>query len=164
MMRWSAPEPVLAKDEDTYRRLYVHGWAFALKALALAYYRVRIDQIGPLAAAIGADAGAGKTAEEAFKEAAVENLENWEETSPMTLAEFKERLEKIDWVRHRKHWIDITGYSEKDGSPRTFELKSGETVVVAQSPNTKAVISRVTDRILSDSWTTLCGKANAPVQ
>ncbi len=25
-----------AKDEDTYRRLYVHGWPFALKALAIA--------------------------------------------------------------------------------------------------------------------------------
>jgi hypothetical protein len=35
-------------NQDPFRRLYVHGWPFALKAIASAYHQSRIDELGPL--------------------------------------------------------------------------------------------------------------------
>ena len=66
-------DSVFAKDwvektppnQDPFRRLYVHGWPFAVKAIAAAYHRSRIDELGPLAAALGARRDAGKTFAEA---------------------------------------------------------------------------------------------------
>ena len=141
------------KDSDPFRRLYVHGWAFALKAIALAYYRSRIDTIGPIQNAVGAKIE-GKTAEEAFK-AAIEERE-WDKKPQVSFDELKRRLNEIDWLRYRKHWVSLTGFKvdKKTGKPKLVKLKSlnGEERVAAQAQNTQSVIGAVATKILSNSW------------
>lgn len=146
--------------QDTYRRLYVHGWAFALKAIALAYFRVKRYELDPINSAMASEQ-AGMTKEESFL-AAIESATP-EEPSGIDLAELKRRLEQIDWTRHRKHWTAITGFSEREGKAVVQTLKSGEQVVKAQSPNTAAVIGKVCDLILSDKWETLQSTDDTPV-
>ena len=146
-------------NQDPFRRLYVHGWPFALKAIAAAYHRSRIDEIGPLAAALGARRDASKTFEEEFLDELATQRAAWQKKPPVPFDELKARLEEIDWLRYRKHWIDLTGAKMKDGKKRTFKLKStAEEKVLGQAQNTPTVISSVRDKILSETWRDLTGK------
>lgn len=75
------------------------------------------------------------------------------------------RLEKIDWLRHRRHWIALTGFAVAKGQKKTFTLKdSGTEVVVAKAQNTPVYIENVCDKILSDSWEELCLEENEPLE
>jgi hypothetical protein len=151
---------VTPSGKDPFRKLYVHGWPFCLKALALAYHESRIDELGPLNEAIGKegeDHDANKTIGEKYR-ARVENIKTvWTQQPSVTFDELKDRLRQIDWLRYRKHWIAITGCPLKDGKKKTFKLKSnGELKVVAYAQNTAATIGAVKDKILSKSWYELC--------
>lgn len=140
-------------NSDPFRRIYVHGWPFALKAIALAYHRARIDEIGPLAAAIGVP-DASKTVDEAFKAEVEKQKSNWEQKPVISLEELRDRLTKIRWERYRKHWTDLTGTKIKDGKIRRLPLKStgGKEMAVGQAQNTAYIINAVVDKILSDKW------------
>jgi hypothetical protein len=147
-------------NEDPFRRLYVHGWPFALKALASAYYRARIHELGPIAASLNARDGS-KTVEEAFLEKLADERAKWSKTPIVSLDELKHRISQIDWLRYRHHWITLTGAKMKDGRKRSFKLKStGEEKVMGQAQNTPYIISSVRDKILSDSWAELTGTAD----
>ena len=151
--QWPEKTPA---NQDTFRRLYVHGWPFALKAIASAYYRSRIAEIGPLTRSLRAK-DTGKTLEKAFLDHVEEEKLNSTATPEITFAELEERLSKIDWLRYRQHWVNLTGWKlGKDGKMRTFKLKStGEDKVLAQAQNTASVIAAVRDKILSPTWTDL---------
>lgn len=158
---------VTPSNKDPFRRLYVHGWPFALKALAKAYHQVRIDKLGPLAAAIGTEdevKDPRKSIDEKFQAQVDTIAEKWSKQPPMTFEEFSDRLGAIDWLRYRKHWILLTGCAIKAGGKRTFKLKeTGEEKVKAQAPNTAVVIDKVADKILSSTWTDLCGDEDEPL-
>ncbi|GAA3040756.1 hypothetical protein GCM10010464_00380 [Pseudonocardia yunnanensis] len=154
-------DPTL-KANEPYRLIYVHGWAFALKALAIAYHDCRRDVIGPLAAAIGPDSGdEHRTADESealFLEKAAEN----EAHDPaIGYDELVHRIQAIDWLRYRKHWIALTGYKlDRNGNKKTREIKDGtdgrkKLIVEGKAQNTAAHISTVVNKILSDTWTDL---------
>jgi hypothetical protein len=150
------------KGVDTYRRLYVHGWAFCLKALALAYHDVRSEEIDKIVQATTLDLDGRLSKEDAFTKNVA--LATSSKTPAIDLKEFKQRLSKIDWLRHRKHWIAITGYSEKDGNKRTFKLKStGQEVVAALAQNSGVFIDKTCDKILSKNWTDLCAADDEPL-
>lgn len=140
-------------NQDTFRKLYVHGWPFALKAIAAAYHSARIEQLAPLARSLRAQS-AGKGLEEAFKDQLFDEQQKVPSVPPITFDELKDRLEKIDWLRYRKHWIKLTGAKQgKDGTLKTFKLKStGEEKVDSQAQNTITVIAAVRDKILSKTW------------
>ncbi len=139
-------------NEDPFRKIYVHGWPFALKAIASAYYRARIVELGPLSAALSARDGS-KTVEEAFQAKLTDERANWTKAPVITFDELKTRLSQIDWLRYRHHWVTLTGAKMKDGKKRSFKLKStGEEKVLGQAQNTKYIISSVRDKILSDTW------------
>jgi hypothetical protein len=158
---------VTPEGKAPFRQLYVHGWPFCLKALALAYYQSRIDILGPLSAAIGTeneDKDASKTLEEKYMSQVEKKRGEFTEKPVITFEEFKKRLEKIDWHRHRKHWIALTGYKLDKGVKKTITLKGSDIkVVAAQAQNTAAVIGAVCDKILSDSWQDLCSDENEPL-
>jgi hypothetical protein len=148
---WSHPTPT---GQDPFRRLYVHAWPYALKAIAIAYHRARFDKLGPLAASIGAK-DTGKKLEDAFMAAAdKEGNENAKKYEPeITIDELKRRLAEVDWLRYRAHWISLTGYNlAKDGKKKTVKLKTGDSVVVGQAQNTAAIIHAVATKLLSDTW------------
>ena len=152
-------------ERDTFRRLYVHGWPFALKAIASAFHRVRIDELGPLESAIDAR-DTGKSFETAFLDKlAEERADPKKPVPPITYEEFKNRLQRVDWLRYRKHWIDLTGAKmTKEGKKRTFKLKStGEEKVMAQAQNTHTAIDAVRDKILSDRWADLTKQVDEPL-
>lgn len=169
-------EELFAKDwieeppsvKEPFRRLFVHGWPFCLKALAIAYHKSRIDQLGPLAAAIGTeheDKDASRSVEEKYLCQAGIKKEQFREAPKVSFDEFKSRLEKIDWYRYRRHWIALTGYAVTKGQKKTFTLKeSGTEVVVAKAQNTAVYIESVCDKILSDSWEELCSQENEPLE
>jgi len=140
-------------NQDPFRKLYVHGWPFALKAIAAAYHATRITELAPLARALRAQS-AGKGLEEAFIDQLHEEQQKPPSQPVITFEELKDRLEKIDWLRYRKHWIKLTGAKQgKDGKLKTFKLKStGEEKVEGQAQNTHTVIGNVRDKILSDKW------------
>lgn len=149
-------------NSDPFRRIYVHGWPFALKAMALAYHRSRIDEIGPIASAIGA-VDTSKTVEEAFAASLDQHRATWDVLPKVNASELEERLSQIRWERYRQHWIALTGAKMKDGLLRRVLLKStdGEEMAVGQAQNTNYVIKAVEDKLLSDSWTDLTGTKNA---
>ncbi|OHV78881.1 hypothetical protein [Ensifer sp. LCM 4579] len=149
-------------NSDPFRRIYVHGWPFALKAIALAYFRARVDEIGPLAAAINVQ-DASKTVDEAFKFEAERQKATWELKPSVSIEELRDRLSKIKWERYRTHWIGLTGAKIKDGKTRRMALKStgGQEMAVGQAQNTASIINAVADKILSDKWTDLTQTANA---
>lgn len=149
--------------DDTFRRLYIHGWAFALKAIALAYYKSMINEIGPLSDAIQRNKIPGKNVEESFKINVEDAKNEWAKKSCVPLDNLKERLNKIDWMRHRKHWIAITGCSYKDDKKKTYKLKNGEIVVVPRAQNNPTFINRTCDKILSNNWEDLCSTENEPI-
>ena len=160
---WLHPSP---PNTEPFRKLYVHGWAFCLKALALAYHRVKIRELAPLASAIGTEhkvTDPSKSIEEKYKFQVEEEKQKMNDYPLISYDEFVERLERIDWLRYRKHWITLTGYKTSKGQKRTLTLKgSNITVVAAQAQNTKTVIESVCDKILSDSWEDLCSQENEP--
>lgn len=149
-------------NSDPFRRIYVHGWPFAMKAIALAYYQSRIDEIGPLAQAIGA-VDTSKTVEEAFHAVVEVNRAAWTQTPAVPLEELKSRLSQIRWERYRKHWVDLTGAKIKDGKMRRVALKSagGKLMASSQAQNTKSIINAVADKILSAKWTDLTSEKDA---
>jgi hypothetical protein len=151
---------------DTYRRLYVHGWAFALKALALAYNQARRDKLGPIMDVMvqeqTTDHDTIEDLEKKFSEAVAE-LES--PTPAIPFDQLKQRLAKIDWRRDRRHWIQITGFlQEKNGKKKTVKLKTtGEVVVAAAASNTPAHISQVENKILSETWEDLTRHESEPL-
>ena len=161
--QWVTPTP---KGREPFRRLYVHGWAFALKAMALAYHKCRIDELGPIDKAIGS-----VDVHETFADAEKDFKDKWAankataETPPIAIDELKERLKKIDWLRYRKHWIDITGCKKTKGKKKkrriTDPTGNSIEVVQAQAQNTATVIGAVRDKILSGSWADLCASEDA---
>lgn len=151
------------KNEDTYRRLYTHGWAFTQKAIARAYHMARIDELGPLYQSIGAKSG-GATTLEAFNQAVTHAKLSSTSTPPITLDELKSRLQQIDWRRYRAHWIKLTTCGlDKTGKKRIFTLKDGTKQVVAKATNTNATINAVTSLILSKGWTKLTKTVDEPL-
>ncbi|MGA5203408.1 DNA sulfur modification protein DndB [Streptomyces variegatus] len=154
------------KQADTYRRLYVHGWAFALKALALAYNQVRRDKLGPIMDAMQKETATGDdTAEQLVKRFTEIIAEQSAPAPAVSFDEFKRRLTAIDWRRDRRQWIRITGFlQDKNGTKKTVKLKStGETVVAAAASNTPAHIAQVENKILSDTWTELTRAESEPI-
>ncbi|MGQ4620027.1 hypothetical protein [Nocardia sp. R7R-8] len=158
------------KGAEPYRRLYVHGWPFALKALAIVYHDVRIDVLGPLSAPIGPSVS-GKddhtTAEEAHQ-SYLEATRQVEPKSPnLTMEEFADRLRQIDWYRHRKHWINITGAAvdAQTGGPKVRTIQDGKggtmEVVEAKAQNTASVINDVVRKIEGNHWTDLTNTIDA---
>jgi hypothetical protein len=155
------------QNRDPFRKEYVHGWPFALKAISKAYFYARIEEIGPLSAAIGKELDnndVNLTVEEKYLARIEYEKRNYKNSSNINFDNLKDRLSKIDWHRYRQHWIGITGYSIKDGKKKTFQLKSnGEYKVVAMAPNTAGVIESVCSKILSESWIDLCGSIDEPL-
>jgi hypothetical protein len=163
---WTHPTP---SGEDSYKKLYVHGWPYALKALAEAYHDVRIDKLGPVVKAISAP-GVHDTAEEARAafEAAVKANQATAATPAVAYSDFCDRLKKIVWYRHRAHWIAITNANtDKHGKKKVIEVNEPGTgkqrVVEGAAQNTKAAVSAVRNKILSDTWEDLSAAANEPV-
>jgi hypothetical protein len=160
--KWPHPTP---DGADPFRRTYVHGWPFALKALALAYHDVNITDLGPYSAAMAAtlkdEHATAQEAVAAFQKAVAEKKKSWTEAAPITEAEFKKRLQKIDWKRYRKHWVTITGAkTDNKGRFKVRTLKDGSEVVDAQAQNTAAVINSVRNRILGEEWEALATQEN----
>jgi hypothetical protein len=58
-----------------------------------------------------------------------------------------------DRVRHRKHWVDITGFTRNatDGKPNTKTLADGTIVVKAKAPTQKEVIC-IEGTLLGPDW------------
>jgi hypothetical protein len=151
--------------QDTFRRLYVHGWPFTLKAIALAYFESRIDELGPRAAAVAAR-NPGRPQEEVFRERLEQELAETDKVPEVPLNELRRRLAAIDWLRYRKHWVDLTGAKiGKDGKRKTIRLKStGEEKVQGQAQNTAYIINAVKNKILSDTWEELTSQVDAPLK
>ena len=147
---------------DPFRGVYVHGWQFALKGIALAYHRARIDDLAPLAAALGA-ADTGKTEEEAFHAAVARGRLSSIREPEVSVEQLRARLTEIDWLRYRKHWIAITGAKLKDGKHRRTKLKStgDQEKVLGLAQNTAASINAVADKIMSPSWRDLTSDVDA---
>jgi hypothetical protein len=165
--QWADPTP---KGSEPYRRVYVHGWAFALKAMAMAFHDCHRDEIAPLAQPIGtAVEGEHATTQEAEAAylAAIQS-QNTETPEPaLDPAEYAMRLQQIDWHRYRQHWITITGskLDRRTGKKKTREIKDGEggtlTIVEGKAENTPANIGNVASKILSPTWTDLTSPVNA---
>ncbi|MFG0217180.1 hypothetical protein ACFU8X_29415 [Brevibacillus porteri] len=162
---WKDPTP---RNEDPYRKLYVHGWPFALKALGKVYYCANEDVLAPLISAIN-DELRNKDHRLSVSDNLIrvlnEEKSNYDKVNRITMDEFKDRLRAIDWLRYRKHWINITGHSRnKDGTKRTFIVKNtNEEQVVALAQNNASFISAVVSKIMSDTWTELCQTENEPL-
>ncbi len=157
------------EGQEPYRRLYVHGWPFALKAIAHAYHQACIEELGPLAAAIREESDNEATVEsaEAFLARAEENKRAWAEqgrTAPLDRRELERRLRAIDWHRWRRHWVEITGYTvDENGNKKPLTLKDGTVVVRTKSPNTAATIGTAAKLIVSPGWEKLCGSEDEPL-
>jgi len=130
--------------------------------MALCYYEARKDKLGPLTAAMIVK-DASRSVEEAFQHAVEMAEADWTEDPEITLDELKERLSKIEWLRYRKHWVELTGAKvDKDGNVRTKVLKStGTPKVIGQAQNTATSIQTVRNKILSDKWTDLTSTEDA---
>jgi hypothetical protein len=164
--QWPKDTP---EGKDQYRKIYVHGWSFAFKALARAYYRSRINELGPLADAmrttdldtVSTDtAGAWhKRAKHLADDDAKLPADKRKYKPPISSKQLESRLREIDWVRHRKHWVDITQFTRNSetGKPRTKVLADGTEVIKAKAPTQKEVIVGIEGTILGPDWKTLCG-------
>ncbi|EGQ5295947.1 hypothetical protein RYR42_001932 [Edwardsiella piscicida] len=147
---------------DPFRKVFVHGWPFALKAIALAYYEARINELGPLCKAINAK-DTGLTVEEAYLAKVEQEKASWTEAPTISIDELRDRLSKIDWLRYRAHWIKLTGTKlDKSGKVRRQKLKStgGIETAIGQAQNTATVINSVKNKILSPSWEELTKQDN----
>lgn len=164
--KWLDPTP---KDSEPYRRLYIHGWAFALKAIAITYHDSRRDKIVPLASPIGTMSRDEHTTADEAKQAYLAATKTIDSQDPVvSFDELKSRLEAIDWLRYRKHWIAITGSKlTRDGQAKTRTIKDGtpqgKVVVEGKAENTAATISSVVNKILSATWRELASEADAKV-
>jgi hypothetical protein len=163
--QWADPTP---KNQEPYRRIYIHGWAFAQKALALAYHEAMRHEIEPLGAGLGLSTDHSTPEELATIDQELVEAANAEVPSPaLPLEELKSRLTQIDWLRYRKHWVDVTGSKvDKNGKKKTREIKDGtaggkKLIVEGQAQNTAATINFVLNKILSDSWSDLCSDVDA---
>jgi hypothetical protein len=148
------------KDEEPFRRLYVHGWPFCLKAIANAYYKTHVDELAPICDAIAASLKDEHESPEGAKSAFERKIVEAQSSSPtpdVTPTELGERLAKISWYRYNKPWVKITGakLDKKTGQPKRRGLKSGEIVIDSKAENTKANIAAVEAKLLSSSWTDL---------
>lgn len=153
-------------NRDPFRKIYVHGWPFALKAIAKAYYHSRYTELYPLATAIGKEEYDPLTTEEEqyLTRVEIEKKKMKNQHQKINFDELKHRLKEINWYRYKKHWIELTGYSIKDGKKKTFiEKESGEERVVAKAQNTSGVIESVTSKLLSDNWIELCSEENESI-
>jgi len=154
---------------DPYRKVKVHGWPFALKAIAGAYHKANYDELGPLADALKVATAQdieGDT-EVGFKAEAAElqKRDPQKYKSVIEAKELKSRLEEIDWNRHREHWTEITGYSTDDeGMPAIRALADGTEVVKPKAPNVSTTISEIEKRILGEEWRGLCKTADFQVK
>lgn len=163
---WSDPTP---KDSEPYRRLYVHGWAFALKAVAITYYDSRRDKIAPLSSPIGTMSRDEHTTADEAKEAYLTATKNVATQDPVVpFEELKERLTAIDWLRYRKHWIALTGSKlGREGQTKTRTIKDGtlqgKLIVEGKAENTAATINSVVNKILSGTWRELTSEVDAKV-
>ena len=156
--KWISPTPT---NMDAYRQLYVHGWAFAQKALAIAYFRSRKDQLGPIAASLLVKAAANENSNEVFVNSIKKLTESGNHEALLSFDELKERLEKINWYRHKAHWITITGKSLAKGGTR--KLKSVGTVVKALAQNSPVFVTQVADKITGPNWKDLTLDKDAPL-
>ena len=153
--KWKDPAP---SDEEPFRRLYLHGWPFALKAIANAYHDCRIEVIGPLSDPISiASKDEHDTTTEAESAYIAAMKEVVVDPPAVSYEELLKRLAAIDWLRYRQHWIAITGSKlDKNGHVKTRMIKDGRggmiKVVDGKAENTAASISQVTNKLLSDSW------------
>ena len=162
---WVHPTP---SGQDSFKKLYIHSWPFALKALAEAYHEVRIDKLGPIVKAISAPGvhDTSKEASDAF-EAAVKTNQASVTTPTVTYNEFCDRLSKIVWYRHREHWITITNAkTDKGGRKKVIDINEPGVGKVrgveGAAQNTKTVVTVVRNKILSATWQDLCGSKNEP--
>ncbi|MFG2343994.1 hypothetical protein [Streptomyces phaeochromogenes] len=165
--QWPDPTP---KNHEPYRRLYIHGWAFAQKALALAYHEAMRHKIEPLGAGLGLATDHSTPNEQIEADRELVEAAKADAPSPaLPLEELKDRLNKIDWVRYRKHWIAVTGHKiDKEGNKKTREIKDGteggrKLILEGQAQNTAATIGFVLNKILSSTWTDLCSNVDAKI-
>jgi hypothetical protein len=155
-------------NDDPFRRIYVHGWPFVLKALALAYHQARLDEMGPLSAAINSESSdddAAKSLAEKYRAQVAKNRQTHSYEPKISYEELRRRLGEIDWVRYRKHWVSIAGAPiARDGRKKVSVLRSTPAKkVLARAQNTPAVIAAVTAKILSESWSELRESVDEPV-
>src|ERR1700722_3149940 len=154
------------KNEEPFRKVYTHGWPYALKALAKAFFATRIDKLAPIADAIAASVKSQhyspEEAQAAFNEA-VKEASGEVPTPEITPEELGERISAIDWRRYRKPWVALNGEKKdkKTGKVKRIVLKNSEEVVSTQAQNTNANIEAVTAVLLSPAWTELCSHENA---
>lgn len=164
---WLDPTP---KDSEPYRRLYIHGWAFALKAIAIAYHDSRRDLIDPISAPIGSEVRDEHATAADAKADYLTKVEAGKINAPEALLPFDElayRLSRIDWHRYRKHWMEITGFKvDKEGNKKTRTIKDGTpggvmVIVEGKAENTATTINSVANRILADNWNDLSSSEDA---
>jgi hypothetical protein len=154
------------RDEDSFRRLYAHGWPYCLKAIARAYYATHIDELAPISDAISSSLKDQHSSPEEALAAFEKRIEEGNSSRPtpeLTSDQLRERLSTIDWHRYRKHWVELNGakVDKKTGEMKRIQLKSGEVVVNSQAQNTNANIDAITSKLLSSSWTDLQSHENA---
>jgi hypothetical protein len=154
------------KNEDPFRKIYAHGWPYALKALAKAFYATRVDRLEPISDAISASLKSQHYSPEEARAAfdkVVSEGSGEVSTPEVTPEELDQRLAAIDWRRYRKPWVSLNGEKKdkKTGKVKRLTLKNGEEVVSTQAQNTNANIEAVTAVLLSPAWTELCSHENA---
>lgn len=165
------PETAPKEQEPYFRRLYVHGWPFGLKALAKAFHDCHRDKIAPLAQSLASatkeEHNTTAEAKAAYLKAVAAAEAAGAQPPVITPEEFQDRLQKIDWHRYRKHWIDVTGarIDRETGKKKTRDIKDGKggtlTIVEASAENTPAAVGRVASKILSPTWTDLTSDEDA---
>ena len=156
------PKEILG-SEDPYRRIYLHGWPFALKGIASAYFRACKNEIGPFIRAISdKEKRVDKTDQENFEINLNKHRRNWtHDQKAIGFDEFEIRIKEIDWKRHRKHWIEVTGYKVKDGKAKIVELNSESVAQVdGLCQNHASSISKISDAILAYNWEKLKSHQN----
>jgi hypothetical protein len=79
--------------------------------------------------------------------------------APITTKELERRFRKIDRVRHRKHWVDITGFTRNtdNGKANTKTVADGTIVIKAKAPTQKEVIAGIEGTIIGTDWDKLTG-------
>lgn len=155
---WKSPTN---PGEDAYRRLYVIGWPFALKGIALAYYYSRIRDLEPIRTAMLEPIPANEVAADFFKRV-ITRVPAPNEV--ISFEELKARLTQINWIKHKKHWATITGYSENaDGSKKTWNLKQYGEVVKTLNQNQAVLVAKVGNKIVGPKWEDLTKDTDEPL-
>ena len=158
---WLSSTPV---GQEPYRKIFVHGWPFALKGIAMAYFRANKDRLGPIATALRLSLAADRPSEELFLETIEANRNAHEYKPVITFDELKNRLKQINWVRHKKHWVAITGFAvNQNGLKRIVKLKSFGSTVKPMAGNTADIINSVANKITGSSWKDLTADIDEPI-